>query len=105
MRLARFRTVRGRLLALLIAIALPIGCVTALAAATAYRTITGAIEASQIQAADDFAVRTRIWYRGALRALLSFGATVADAGLSPESAPPTDGRARRRWMPASMRRP
>lgn len=84
MRLARFRTVRGRLLALLIAIALPIGCVTALAAATAYRTITGAIEASQIQAADDFAVRTRIWYRGALRALLSFGATVADAGLSPE---------------------
>lgn len=83
MRLARFRTVRGRLLALLIVIALPIGCVTALAAATAYRTITGAIEASQIQAADDFAVRTRIWYRGALRALLSFGTAVSEAGLSP----------------------
>lgn len=84
MRLARFRTVRGRLLALLIAIALPIGCVTALAAATAYRTITGAIAASQIEAADDFAVRTRIWYRGALRALLSFGTAVSETGLSPE---------------------
>ncbi len=85
MRLARFSTVRGRLLALLIAIALPIGCVTALAAATAYRTITGSIEASQIQAADEFAVRTRIWYRGALRALLTFGTTVSESGLSAQA--------------------
>lgn len=84
MRLTRFSTVRGRLLALLIAIALPIGCVTALAAATAYRTITGAIETAQIRAADEFAIRTRIWYRGALRSLLSFGTATAEAGLSPE---------------------
>ncbi|OJV10183.1 MAG: hypothetical protein BGO20_05230 [Bosea sp. 67-29] len=88
MRLARFSTVRGRLLALLIAIALPIGCVTALAAATAYRTITNAIASSQIAAADDFALRTRIWYRGALRALLSFGTTVAESGLSPAQCGP-----------------
>lgn len=84
MRLARFSTVRGRLLALLIAIALPIGCVTALAAATAYRTIIAAIETSQIQAADEFAIRTRIWYRGALRSLLSFGTVATEAELSPE---------------------
>ncbi|WP_420101868.1 histidine kinase dimerization/phosphoacceptor domain -containing protein [Bosea sp. (in: a-proteobacteria)] len=84
MRLARFSTVRGRLLALLIAIALPIACVTALAAATAYRSITDAIAASQVQAADDFAVRTRIWYRGALRSLLSFGAGMPAAQIQPE---------------------
>ncbi len=84
MRLARFRTVRGRLLALLIAIELPIGCVTVLTAATAYRTIMGDIEASQVQTTDDFAVRMRVWYRGALRSLLSFGATVSEAALPPE---------------------
>lgn len=84
MRLARFSTVRARLLALLFAIALPIACVTALAAATAYRSITDAIEASQLQAADDFAIRTRVWYRGALRSLLSFGTAMSASKLSPE---------------------
>lgn len=82
MRLARFSTVRARLLALLFAIALPIACVTALAAATAYRSITDAIEASQLQAADDFAIRTRVWYRGALRSLLSFGTAMSASRLS-----------------------
>lgn len=82
MRLARFSTVRGRLLALLIAIALPIACVTALAAATAYRSITDAIAASQVQAADDFAVRTRVWYRGALRSLLAIGTVTSASKLS-----------------------
>ena len=85
MRLARFSTVRARLLALLFAIALPIACVTALAAATAYRSITDAIEASQLQAADDFAIRTRVWYRGALRSLLSFGTAMSASKLSPEA--------------------
>lgn len=77
MRLARFRTVRGRLLALLVAIALPIACLTALAALTTYRTVIAAIEVSQARAADDFAVRTRVWYRGALRSLLASGTVIA----------------------------
>lgn len=77
MRLARFRTVRGRLLALLMAMALPIACLTALAAFTTYRTVVSAIEVSQARAADDFAVRTRVWYRGALRSLLAWGAVGA----------------------------
>ena len=47
MRLTRFRTVRGRLLALLVAIALPIACLTAIAAFTTYRTVVAAIEISQ----------------------------------------------------------
>lgn len=82
MKLARFRTVRGRLLALLVAIALPIACLTALAAFTTYRTVGAAIELSQARAADDFAVRTRVWHRGALRALLASGSLIASSGLA-----------------------
>ena len=77
MRLARFKTVRGRLLALLVVIALPIACLTALAALTTYRTVIAAIEVSQARAANDFAVRTRVWYRGALRSLLASGAVIS----------------------------
>jgi hypothetical protein len=82
MKLARFRTVRGRLLALLVAIALPIACLTALAAVTTYRTVVAAIELSQARTADDFAVRTRVWHRGALRALLASGSLIASTGLT-----------------------
>lgn len=77
MRLAQFRTVRGRLLALLVAIVLPIAALTAIAAVTAYRTVIASIQSFQTRAADDFAVRTRVWYRGALRSLLTAGATLA----------------------------
>lgn len=78
MRLARFTTVRGRLLALLVVIAVPVGCVTALAAFATYRAAIAAIEVSQARAIDDFAVRTRVWYRGALRSLLAFGTVASD---------------------------
>lgn len=77
MRLAQFRTVRGRLLALLVAIVLPIAALTAIAAVTTYRTVIASIQSFQTRAADDFAVRTRVWYRGALRSLLTAGATLA----------------------------
>ena len=80
MRLAWFKTVRSRLLALLVGITLPIACLTAITAVTTYRTVTAAIEASQIRAADDYAVRTRVWYRGVLRSLLSGGAAIAESG-------------------------
>ena len=82
MRLARFSTVRGRLLALLIAIALPIGVLAAVAAVTTYRTVVGAIEQAQDRAANDFAVRTKVWYRGALRSLIAAGTSLSEAGLS-----------------------
>ena len=82
MRLARFSTVRGRLLALLVAIALPIACLTALAALTTYQTVSAAIEVAQARTADDFAVRTRVWQRGALRTLLAAGSVIANASLS-----------------------
>lgn len=77
MRLARFKTVRGRLLALLVAIVLPIAFLTAIAAITTYRTVIASIQTFQARTADDFAVRTRVWYRGALRSLLATGTTLA----------------------------
>ncbi|MGO4667615.1 sensor histidine kinase [Bosea sp. 2RAB26] len=76
MRLARFKTVRGRLLALLVAIALPIACLSAIAAITTYRTVIASIQTFQIRTADDYAVRARVWYRGALRSLLTAAAAV-----------------------------
>jgi HAMP domain-containing protein len=80
MRLARFRTVRGRLLALLVGIALPIACLTALTAVTTYQTVTGAIDSAQMRTVDDYAVRTQLWYHGALESLLASGAVLAQSG-------------------------
>ena len=85
MRLARFPTVRGRLLALLVAIAFPIACLTALAALTTYNTVIAAIEIAQARTADDFAVRTRVWHRGALRVLLSSGELIATSDATAET--------------------
>ena len=79
MALSLFRTVRGRLLALMIAIVLPIACLTAAAAVATYRTVFEAIETAQVRAADDFAVRARVWYRGALRSLVVGAATIRAA--------------------------
>ncbi|WP_377843829.1 histidine kinase dimerization/phosphoacceptor domain -containing protein [Bosea sp. UC22_33] len=81
MRLRRFSTVRARLLALLVLIAVPIACASAFAAYATYRAAIVAIEAAQARAADDFAVRTRVWYRGMSRALLAFGTTASERGL------------------------
>ncbi len=81
MPLGRFRTVRGRLLALLVAIAVPIGAVTALAALTTYRTTLETIEESRARAVNDFAVRTRVWYRGATRALFALATMASDSHL------------------------
>ncbi|HEV7328194.1 MAG TPA: sensor histidine kinase [Bosea sp. (in: a-proteobacteria)] len=83
MALSLFRTVRGRLLALMVAIVLPIACLTAAAAVATYRTVFGAIETSQMRAADDFAVRARVWYRGALRSLVTSAAAIR--AMSPAS--------------------
>ena len=81
MRLRRFSTVRARLLALLVVIAIPIACASAFTAYATYRAAIVAIEAAQARAVDDFAVRTRVWYRGMSRALLAFGTTAGELGL------------------------
>lgn len=76
MPLAVFKTVRGRLLALLVAITLPIACLTAAAAVSTYRSALATIEVAQVRIVDDFAIRSRVWYRGALRSALAAGATL-----------------------------
>ncbi|BCB17202.1 sensor histidine kinase [Bosea sp. ANAM02] len=81
MRLRRFSTVRTRLLALLVAIAIPIACASAFAAYATYRAAIVAIEAVQSRAVDDFAVRTRVWYRGMSRVLLALGTVASEARL------------------------
>jgi two-component sensor histidine kinase len=84
MALSLFRTVRGRLLALMVAIVLPIACLTAAAAVSTYRTVFEAIQASQQRAADDFAVRSRVWYRGALRSLVASSVGIRAAPAAAE---------------------
>jgi two-component sensor histidine kinase len=84
MRLARFATVRGRLLALLVAIAFPIAILTAITAYTTYRTVTAGVAVTQLRTADDYAVRARVWYRGALRSLLTGGTALVGSGATAE---------------------
>lgn len=80
MRLARFSTVRGRLLALLVGIAMPIATLTALTAVTTYQTVMGAIDTAQMRTVDDYALRTGLWYQGALKSLLASGFVLARRG-------------------------
>ncbi|QCI67778.1 sensor histidine kinase [Phreatobacter stygius] len=82
MKLSKFQTVRGRLIGLLVLIAVPMALLAATAAVTTYRTVLGSIEDRQLEAAANYAVRTRIWYDGALRALLATVAGVEATGLT-----------------------
>jgi len=93
MRLRRFSTVRARLLALLVVITVPIACASAFAAYATYRSAVVAIESAQARAVDDFAVRTRVWYRGMSRALLAFGTMASELGLDASGCPAAGARA------------
>jgi two-component sensor histidine kinase len=66
-----FRTVRARLLALMVLVVLPIAVIAAVTATVTYRSVLTSIEATQVQTVGNFAVRTRIWYRETLRSLLT----------------------------------
>ncbi len=66
-----FRTVRARLLALMVLVVLPIAVIAAVTATVTYRSVLASIEATQVQTVGNFAVRTRIWYRETLRSLLT----------------------------------
>lgn len=96
MRLRRFSTVRTRLLAVLVAIAVPIACASAFAAYATYRSAVVAIGSAQARAVDDFAVRTRVWYRGTSRALLAFGTMASELGLDAAGCPDAGAKAMER---------
>ncbi len=82
MNVTAFRTVRGRLLALMVLVILPIAVITAVTATVTYRSVLASIEASQVQTVANFAVRARIWYRESLRVVLATTASVAASGGS-----------------------
>lgn len=84
MNVTAFRTVRGRLLALIVLVILPIAVITAVTAVATYRSVLTSIEASQLQTVGNFSVRTRIWYRESLRTLLTASASVAAIGGTDE---------------------
>jgi two-component system, sensor histidine kinase PdtaS len=66
-----FKSVRGRLLAIMAFIIIPLGTLSLVLAWANYQTVVRSIELSQIQTVSNFAVRSRIWFRGASRTLLT----------------------------------
>ncbi|MDP2803398.1 MAG: sensor histidine kinase [Phreatobacter sp.] len=84
MNVTAFRTVRGRLLALMVLVIVPIAVITAVTAVATYRSVLSSIEASQLQTVGHFAVRTRVWYRESLRVVLAATASVAAVDASAE---------------------
>jgi two-component system, sensor histidine kinase PdtaS len=69
--LSFFKSVRGRLLAIMAFIIIPLGALSLVLAWANYQTVVRSIELSQIQTVSNFAVRSRIWFRGSLRTLLT----------------------------------
>jgi two-component system, sensor histidine kinase PdtaS len=84
MRLFGLSTVRGRLLGLMASIVLPIALLSVILATTTFYSVTKSIEASQLQTASDYAVRSRIWFRGAWRALTAASVAVRGQATSSE---------------------
>jgi two-component sensor histidine kinase len=81
MAVSAFRTVRGRLLVLMVLVVVPIALVAAVTSLVTYRLVLSSIEASQRQAVGSFVVRTNILYRELVRGLMVAGQAVA-AGAS-----------------------
>jgi two-component system, sensor histidine kinase PdtaS len=69
--LSRFQTVRARLLALMAFIIIPIAALSIILASKMHSSVNRSIEASQIQTVSSYAVRTRIWFGGSLRSLIT----------------------------------
>jgi two-component system, sensor histidine kinase PdtaS len=63
------RSVKARLFVLLLLIAIPVFGLTLVLATVTYRTELRNLEMAQTRAADDYAIRTRLWLRGILRSV------------------------------------
>lgn len=87
MNITAIRTVRGRLLALMVLVIVPIAVITAVTAVATYRSVLASLEASQLQTVGNFAVRTRVWYRESLRVVLTATASVAAVEGSADACP------------------
>jgi two-component system, sensor histidine kinase PdtaS len=79
------RSVKARLFVLLLLIAIPVFGLTLVLATITYRTDLRNIEVGQIKAADDYAIRTRIWLRGILSSVEVLLPNVPSAQNSPDA--------------------
>jgi two-component system, sensor histidine kinase PdtaS len=73
---SRFESVRGRLLAVIALILVPIAVISIILATTTYRSVNRSIEISQSEFASNYAVRVRVWFRGILRTLVATNAAL-----------------------------
>ncbi|MCX7324547.1 MAG: sensor histidine kinase [Hyphomicrobiales bacterium] len=73
---SRFESVRGRLLAVITLILVPIALISIILATTTYRTVSRSIEISQVEVGSNYAVRVRVWFRGILRTLVATSAAL-----------------------------
>ena len=83
-RSSRFRTVRARLLALMVFVIVPVAAMSIVLAFTTYRSVNASIEAAQIQSVSNYAVRTRLWFRGSSRTLVATVASIRSLQLTGE---------------------
>jgi two-component system, sensor histidine kinase PdtaS len=81
----RFSSVRGRLLSLVALIVVPIAIVCIALAFTNYKSTIEGISTAQVRTSTEFAVRTRLWFRGILRSAETAIATMP----APDEAHPT----------------
>jgi two-component system, sensor histidine kinase PdtaS len=73
---SRFESVRGRLLAVITLILVPIALISIILATTTFRSVIRNIEVSQIEIGSNYAVRVRVWFRGILRTLVATSAAL-----------------------------
>jgi two-component system, sensor histidine kinase PdtaS len=81
-KLSSSNSVKARLLVLMLFISLPVFALTVILATITYRSEIKNIEQAQTRAADDYAIRSRIWLRGVLRSLEM---TLGNVSLAPEN--------------------
>jgi two-component sensor histidine kinase len=85
MSITRFSSIRARLLALMLLVLAPIAVLCMLLAANTHRTVSRGLEMSQMELASNYAVRTRVWFRGWLRMMIATAATMKAQGVSAET--------------------
>lgn len=76
MKLMRLESVRARLLALMALVLVPIAIVSLILATTTYRSLERGMMVSEIQVVSDYAVRARLWFRGAARTAVATALTI-----------------------------
>src|SRR5271155_5586041 len=76
--LSAFRNIKTRLLALVAIIIVPVALITILLAAAINQASSSGIESEWRRSTGEYAVRTRIWTKGAARTLSATAASVAN---------------------------